>query len=77
MSIAILPMAAEYKWNAATVGLVQSSFFWGYLLTQVNKLLSLFMKFNLTVLDTYQDTCLCSKNFANRLFFVVKGRQSL
>jgi hypothetical protein len=38
MSIAILPMAAEYKWNAATVGLVQSSFFWGYLLTQVKRL---------------------------------------
>jgi len=35
MSIAILPMAEQYGWDAATVGLVQSSFFWGYLLTQV------------------------------------------
>lgn len=35
MSIAILPMSAEYNWNPATVGLIQSSFFWGYLLTQV------------------------------------------
>lgn len=36
MSIAILPMSAEFNWNPATVGLIQSSFFWGYLLTQVN-----------------------------------------
>lgn len=36
MSIAILPMSAEYGWNPATVGLIQSSFFWGYLLTQVS-----------------------------------------
>ncbi|BAT88379.1 hypothetical protein VIGAN_05185400 [Vigna angularis var. angularis] len=35
MSIAILPMSAEYKWNPSTVGLIQSSFFWGYLLTQI------------------------------------------
>lgn len=35
MSIAILPMAQSYGWDAATMGLVQSSFFWGYLLTQV------------------------------------------
>jgi ACS family sodium-dependent inorganic phosphate cotransporter len=28
MSIAILPMAAEYGWSTTTVGLVQSSFFW-------------------------------------------------
>ncbi|KAJ4970449.1 hypothetical protein NE237_003548 [Protea cynaroides] len=35
MSIAILPMSAEYNWNPATVGLIQSSFFWGYLLTQI------------------------------------------
>lgn len=38
MSIAILPMSAEHNWNSATVGLIQSSFFWGYLLTQVIKL---------------------------------------
>lgn len=36
MSIAILPMSAEFGWNPATVGLIQSSFFWGYLLTQVS-----------------------------------------
>ena len=30
----MLPMAAQYGWSAGTVGLVQSSFFWGYLLTQ-------------------------------------------
>lgn len=35
MSIAILPMSADFKWGPTTVGLVQSSFFWGYLLTQV------------------------------------------
>ncbi|KAA8543758.1 hypothetical protein F0562_022065 [Nyssa sinensis] len=35
MSIAILVMSQEFNWNPATVGLIQSSFFWGYLLTQV------------------------------------------
>ncbi|KAJ3704525.1 hypothetical protein LUZ61_008230 [Rhynchospora tenuis] len=35
MSIAILPMSAEFNWSPATVGLIQSSFFWGYLLTQI------------------------------------------
>ncbi|CAI9101864.1 OLC1v1000007C1 [Oldenlandia corymbosa var. corymbosa] len=35
MSIAILPMAKEFNWNSATVGVIQSSFFWGYLLTQI------------------------------------------
>ncbi|XP_027110779.1 sodium-dependent phosphate transport protein 1, chloroplastic isoform X1 [Coffea arabica] len=35
MSIAILPMASEFNWSPSTVGLIQSSFFWGYLLTQV------------------------------------------
>ncbi len=35
MSIAILPMAESFSWSSATIGLVQSSFFWGYLLTQV------------------------------------------
>ncbi|KZV25742.1 putative anion transporter 1, chloroplastic [Dorcoceras hygrometricum] len=35
MSIAILPMATEFNWNPTTVGLIQSSFFWGYLLTQI------------------------------------------
>lgn len=35
MSIAILPMAKQYAWDSQTIGLVQSSFFWGYLLTQI------------------------------------------
>jgi len=35
MSIAMLPMASEFSWSPATVGLIQSSFFWGYLLTQI------------------------------------------
>ncbi|KAG1361332.1 Sodium-dependent phosphate transport protein 1, chloroplastic [Cocos nucifera] len=35
MSIAILPMSVEFKWNPATMGVIQSSFFWGYLLTQI------------------------------------------
>ncbi|ONI23141.1 hypothetical protein PRUPE_2G171700 [Prunus persica] len=35
MSIAILPMSQEFNWDSATVGLIQSSFFWGYLLTQI------------------------------------------
>lgn len=35
MSVAILPMSQQYGWSTATVGLVQSSFFWGYLLTQI------------------------------------------
>ncbi|MFS7968767.1 putative MFS transporter superfamily [Helianthus anomalus] len=35
ISISILPMSKEFNLNSATVGLIQSSFFWGYLLTQV------------------------------------------
>lgn len=35
MSIAILPMSKQFSWDNATIGLVQSSFFWGYLTTQV------------------------------------------
>ncbi|KAK9843080.1 hypothetical protein WJX74_006724 [Apatococcus lobatus] len=35
MSIAILPMSESFHWDSGTVGVVQSSFFWGYLLTQV------------------------------------------
>ncbi|OIW21423.1 hypothetical protein TanjilG_03457 [Lupinus angustifolius] len=37
MSIAILPMSQEFNWNNATVGLIQSYFFWVYLLTQCRK----------------------------------------
>ncbi|MEW5305543.1 MAG: hypothetical protein WDW36_008077 [Sanguina aurantia] len=35
MSVAILPMAHEFGWGPAVSGLVQSSFFWGYLLFQL------------------------------------------
>eukprot|EP00793_Prasinoderma_coloniale_P001496 PRCOL_00003300-RA len=35
LSIAMLPMSEEFGWGPSTKGLVQSSFFWGYLLTQV------------------------------------------
>jgi len=35
ISIAVLPMARTYGWDQTTVGLVQSSFFWGYVLTQI------------------------------------------
>ncbi|KAL5984383.1 Sodium-dependent phosphate transport protein 1, chloroplastic [Asimina triloba] len=28
-------MSAEFNWSPSTVGLIQSSFFWGYLLTQI------------------------------------------
>lgn len=35
MSIAVLPMSETFSWSSATIGLVQSSFFWGYLLTQI------------------------------------------
>lgn len=35
LSVAILPMAQEFGWDSTIVGLVQSSFFWGYLLTQI------------------------------------------
>lgn len=35
ISVAIMPMAEEFGWNAQTNGLVLSSFFIGYILTQV------------------------------------------
>ena len=35
ISVAIIPMAAQFGWNATTQGAVLSSFFVGYLLTQV------------------------------------------
>lgn len=35
MSVAIIPMAQEFGWKASMSGLVQSSFFWGYLLCQL------------------------------------------
>ena len=35
MSVAILPMAQEFGWSPSVAGLVQSSFFWGYMLSQI------------------------------------------
>lgn len=35
ISVAILPMAKYYGWSQTTVGVVQSAFFWGYVLTQI------------------------------------------
>jgi fucose permease len=35
ISIALMQMQDEMKWSDTTVGLVNSSFFWGYALTQV------------------------------------------
>lgn len=35
MSVAVIPMAKDLGWSATDRGLVSSSFFWGYSLTQV------------------------------------------
>ncbi|BAM81935.1 probable Na+-dependent inorganic phosphate cotransporter [Cyanidioschyzon merolae strain 10D] len=35
LSVAILPMRHEFGWSSTTVGIIQSAFFWGYLLTQL------------------------------------------
>jgi ACS family sodium-dependent inorganic phosphate cotransporter len=35
MSVAIIPMAAEFGWSASTAGAVQAAFFAGYLATQI------------------------------------------
>lgn len=35
MSVAVIPMARELGWSALERGLVSSSFFWGYTLTQL------------------------------------------
>jgi MFS family permease len=35
MSVAVIPMAAEFGWSAADKGLISSAFFWGYAFTQV------------------------------------------
>lgn len=35
ISVAILPMAKYYGWSQTTVGVIQSAFFWGYVLTQI------------------------------------------
>ncbi|KAG0590414.1 hypothetical protein KC19_1G097700 [Ceratodon purpureus] len=35
MSVAIIPMSHQLGWNSTTAGLVQSSFFWGYCMSQL------------------------------------------
>ncbi|CAN6459511.1 unnamed protein product [Victoria cruziana] len=35
LSVAIIPMSHQFGWNSSTAGLVQSSFFWGYTLSQL------------------------------------------
>uniref|UniRef100_A0A453LLN4 Major facilitator superfamily (MFS) profile domain-containing protein n=2 Tax=Aegilops tauschii subsp. strangulata TaxID=200361 RepID=A0A453LLN4_AEGTS len=35
LSVAIIPMSHQYGWSSSTAGLVQSSFFWGYALSQL------------------------------------------
>lgn len=35
LSIAIIPMSHQYGWSSSVAGLVQSSFFWGYALSQL------------------------------------------
>jgi ACS family sodium-dependent inorganic phosphate cotransporter len=35
LSVAIIPMSHQYGWNSSTAGLVQSSFFWGYAMSQL------------------------------------------
>ncbi|KDP30215.1 hypothetical protein JCGZ_16997 [Jatropha curcas] len=35
LSIAIIPMCHQFGWNKSVAGLVQSSFFWGYALSQL------------------------------------------
>ncbi|KAA8535187.1 hypothetical protein F0562_030190 [Nyssa sinensis] len=35
LSVAIIPMSHQFGWNSSTAGLVQSSFFWGYGLSQL------------------------------------------
>lgn len=35
LSIAIIPMSHQLGWSSSEAGLVQSSFFWGYALSQL------------------------------------------
>ncbi|KAH9653439.1 putative anion transporter 6 [Citrus sinensis] len=35
LSVAIIPMSHRFGWNSSVAGLVQSSFFWGYALSQL------------------------------------------
>lgn len=36
ISVAIIPMAQEFGWSPTVAGLVQSSFFWGYIISQAS-----------------------------------------
>lgn len=35
ISVAIIPMANEFKWTNSEQGAILSAFFWGYMMTQV------------------------------------------
>eukprot|EP00189_Rhodosorus_marinus_P002021 CAMPEP_0113956880 /NCGR_PEP_ID=MMETSP0011_2-20120614/2352_1 /TAXON_ID=101924 /ORGANISM="Rhodosorus marinus" /LENGTH=516 /DNA_ID=CAMNT_0000967165 /DNA_START=248 /DNA_END=1798 /DNA_ORIENTATION=+ /assembly_acc=CAM_ASM_000156 len=35
ISVVMMPLSRYYDWSPVTVGLIQSAFFWGYLLTQI------------------------------------------
>ncbi|KAF8069573.1 ANTR6 [Scenedesmus sp. PABB004] len=35
MSVAIIPMAQDFGWSPSVAGLVQSAFFWGYIISQL------------------------------------------
>ena len=35
ISVAIIPMAKAFGWSPTVAGLVQSSFFWGYMVSQI------------------------------------------
>ena len=35
ISVAIIPMAKAFGWSPTVAGLVQSSFFWGYIVSQI------------------------------------------
>lgn len=35
MSVAIIPMAQDFGWSSTVSGIVQSAFFYGYLVTQI------------------------------------------
>lgn len=35
LSVAIIPMSHQFHWSSSMAGLVQSSFFWGYAMSQL------------------------------------------
>jgi len=54
VSVAILPMSKEFGWSQSTVGVIQSSFFWGYLVTQVVEVLSYSMYSSYLYIDSWR-----------------------